>query len=322
MKLLIVGFLSLSISVTSLAQETSKGLEADKGAPPSQEEPEISVRDASAGTNSSNKWGQAMNLLQGAYLGQKSAIEAAQCASKKYSKCLPAAMHAAMAAASLAQAKENAKTAKSSKYSMDMTDTGNYGDSASNLQDGYDTDAIENSPEVKNAQKFISSITGTELKPGKPFVYNPGAKKLLLANGKELKLSDLNSPAAMAAAGISKENIDAAMSSAKAAAADAAKKVSKYRTAGAASAEADSGGGGGSTGGLAADDALATGAVGLGGGLGIDRDPANLAGMQKNYNGEPIGVAGDSIFRMMTRRYKVKESQRAFYDESELLVGK
>ena len=44
--------------------------------------------------------------------------------------------------------------------------------------------------------------------------------------------------------------------------------------------------------------------------------------MQKNYNGEAIGVAGDSIFGMMTRRYKVKESQRSFYDESELMVHK
>jgi hypothetical protein len=37
------------------------------------------------------------------------------------------------------------------------------------------------------------------------------------------------------------------------------------------------------------------------------------AGMSKNYNGEPIGVAADSIFLMMNRRYKVKESQDSFF---------
>ena len=56
--------------------------------------------------------------------------------------------------------------------------------------------------------------------------------------------------------------------------------------------------------------------------VGVVRDPSSLAGMQKNYNGEPIGVAADSIFLMMNRRYKVKESQESFFNESDLLLQK
>lgn len=44
-------------------------------------------------------------------------------------------------------------------------------------------------------------------------------------------------------------------------------------------------------------------------GLGIGRDPAGVKGMTKMFNGEPIGVAGDSIFEMMNRRYLLLDKQ-------------
>jgi len=42
------------------------------------------------------------------------------------------------------------------------------------------------------------------------------------------------------------------------------------------------------------------------------RGPAQVSGLSKNFNGDPIGVAGDSIFVMMSRRYQLKNSQNTF----------
>jgi len=38
----------------------------------------------------------------------------------------------------------------------------------------------------------------------------------------------------------------------------------------------------------------------------IDRDPAKVAGLTKNFNGNPIGVSEENIFTLINRRYEVK----------------
>jgi hypothetical protein len=38
----------------------------------------------------------------------------------------------------------------------------------------------------------------------------------------------------------------------------------------------------------------------------IDRDPAKVAGLTKNFNGDPIGVSEENIFTLINRRYEVK----------------
>ncbi len=43
------------------------------------------------------------------------------------------------------------------------------------------------------------------------------------------------------------------------------------------------------------------------------RNPAQAKGLTKNFNGDPIGVASDSIFEMMSRRYNLKNTQKTFY---------
>jgi hypothetical protein len=129
----------------------------------------------------------------------------------------------------------------------------------------------------------------------------------------------------LAAAGVPKAAIDLMNSKEAEILAKAQKKVDKLMNTNVVSGEESSGGGGGSMaagGGSGADPMAAYGAAGAGAGSGIDRDPAQVAGMQKNYNGEPIGVSADSIFKMMTRRYKVKESQSTFLDESDILIQK
>ncbi len=43
------------------------------------------------------------------------------------------------------------------------------------------------------------------------------------------------------------------------------------------------------------------------------RNPAQAKGLTKNFNGDPIGVASDSIFEMMSRRYHLKATQKTFF---------
>ncbi len=47
-------------------------------------------------------------------------------------------------------------------------------------------------------------------------------------------------------------------------------------------------------------------------GLGLNRNPAQVAGMSKSFNGESIGVAKDSLFDMIDRRYELLKKDDKF----------
>ena len=46
--------------------------------------------------------------------------------------------------------------------------------------------------------------------------------------------------------------------------------------------------------------------------LGINRDPAQVAGLSTNLNGTPIGVASDSLFGIIDRRYQLHSDRGSF----------
>jgi hypothetical protein len=96
----------------------------------------------------------------------------------------------------------------------------------------------------------------------------------------------------------------------KAAVEDAKKKVEdQFKVAGIGF----EGGGGGRRGHHSNDDAdLAALLDGLKNG---DRGPASVDGLQKTFNGEPIGVAADNIFAQVTRRYQAKIQANTFISE-------
>lgn len=50
----------------------------------------------------------------------------------------------------------------------------------------------------------------------------------------------------------------------------------------------------------------------VGGGFGVKRDPAAVAGAFKDFNGDKIGVASDSMFSMIKRRYNFESERNAF----------
>lgn len=200
----------------------------------------------------------------------------------------------------------------------------------SNQSDGYsdlyETGGGITDPTIsKEAQVGQNTLKDLE----KSGVYNPKTGTIT-AGGKTYKTSDFASKESMAAAGFPSGLIDGAYAYAEKAAAKAEAKVSKIKlgamTEANGYADAGGGGGGGSSASSAGTDPYASGmGAGMGGAGGMgghDRDPSSLAGMQKNYNGEPIGVSADSIFLMMTRRYKVKESQESFYSDTDLALKK
>ncbi|HPI41532.1 MAG TPA: hypothetical protein PLJ21_12050 [Pseudobdellovibrionaceae bacterium] len=156
------------------------------------------------------------------------------------------------------------------------------------------------------------------LSEDKSFSYDPKAGTFKLGD-KTLKLSDVKSKAAMAAAGIPSSLIDQTWAEAEKAAQDAEKKV--------AAVDKDGQGGGGGYGGgsgitdiVVVEDGAGEDLYGNNGKNGKDkqpRDPAGVAGMSKSYYGTPIGVAMDNIFLMMNRRYIVKDKQNTFFGKSE-----
>lgn len=140
---------------------------------------------------------------------------------------------------------------------------------------------------------------------------------LTTKDGQTHNLSDFSSAGAMAAAGFSPEDINTAMKKAKEL---EAKYVTKYKA-----NELGFEGGGGGAGSSLGDSSAYDSAAAFGGrsGLGVSADdmrmPAHqMAGMQKDFNGDPIGVSADSIFIMMNRRYDVKKKQDSFFEEHQV----
>lgn len=168
-----------------------------------------------------------------------------------------------------------------------------------------------------NSGKAIEAYgikTGTKIDPLK--------KTITFKNGKSYKFSDFSSKEAMEKAGFPSAAISGALASAKIAEEQALKEASKKAGKLNANLEAD-GGSGGASGfggaGAGSEDVMMGGLGGSHNGKMHDpslREPTSVAGMSKTFNGEPIGVSADDIFKMMNRRYEVKKTQDSFMNEA------
>lgn len=279
---------------------------------------QANITDSSKNTQKDNKSGQMLNTVIGALNFGIAASYVPPCASGDGGSCAMAALFFLMGAQNMAQAGAQGKTGGQAGGTVGATDIGLGGS-------GYDPNAVNqlgNDPEIKAGTAFAGTVAAG--KGG--FTYDPKTNTVTTPKGTKIKGSDLSSASAMEAAGIPKSAIDMMSSKEAELLAKAQKKIDKLglNTNVVGGEESSSGGGGGITAGSGGMDQPGYGlpGAGAGAGSGIDRDPAQVAGMQKNYNGEPIGVSADSIFKMMTRRYKVKESQSTFLDESDVLVQK
>lgn len=277
------------------------------------------ITDSANNTASDNKKGQLLNMAVGAVNFGVAAMYASQCADGDGGACAMSALFFLMGAQNMAQSGAQGSTAGQA--------AGTYAATDALSGSGYDPNAVNtltaSDPDLKSGMDFAASVA--QGKAG--FAYDPAKNTVTTAKGTTISGNDLNSASSLAAAGVPQSAIDQMYSTEKDVLAKAQAKVDKLsKTSVAVNSGEESGSGGGGSGGFGpgsgAGGAVAYGAGAKGLGLGVNRDPAQVAGMQKNYNGEPIGVAGDSIFKMMTRRYKVKESQSTFLEESELLIQK
>jgi hypothetical protein len=278
-----------------------------------------SIRDSAAQTQNDTNKAKNTNQTIGALNLGIGATCAATCAMAGTGCCSLAPIFLMMGMQNLSQAKADGQTAAQAGGTVGMTDIG-MGANA-----GYDPAAVTalmRDPDVAAGMAFGTSHTDVD--PATGMSFNSKANTVTTADGKVIKATDVASPAAMAASGMSQSMIDQVTAMEKKIEAKANAKLDKYGLNGkpVLGEEGGSGGGGGGSGGRGGSGA-GTPDIAYGGArapkLGINRDPAQVAGMQKDFNGEPIGVAGDSIFRMMTRRYKVKESQSSFLDEAAIL---
>ncbi|MEK2647165.1 hypothetical protein [Bdellovibrio sp. BCCA] len=294
---------------TTTTGNSSKGVETSGSS-----QNGASVKQGADQTASANKGAAGQQAMAGAMMF---AMSAAAAAAQQYGT---AAMLAGLGILSMLQSGQHGKTAGAA--GLTGYQSNGYGDSPYDYGSGINdpNNPINKDPSVKAMGSNIKKLQDAGILDAK-------LGKITTPDGKSYKPSDFASEGAMAAAGFSSGAIAGAVATYEEIQKRAAAKAEKMKLGAltAASGYEEGGGGGGAGAGVGSSDESGAG-VAAGGPavapIGIDRDPSSLAGMQKNYNGEPIGVAADSIFLMMTRRYKVKESQESFYTDAELALQK
>lgn len=177
----------------------------------------------------------------------------------------------------------------------------------------------------KACQAVLDGLNGTGFTPkqakdivtkgGKqPFKVNPDGS-VTTPDGKTYSAKDFASEEAMRAAGLSAGDAKTLAGLLKGSPLAAASADLEKMNADAKLKESSLNAGFGSNGSGSSSDSRTLGSDGLNK-LGNKDDGKNrkpaTAGLVKNFNGESIGVAGEDIFVMMNRRYKLKVSQDSF----------
>lgn len=203
-----------------------------------------------------------------------------------------------------------------------------YSGSATDGMGGLYNDGYSDGNKVGNSDfgtfdDYGAKVAKDLAKKGVPVKFDSASKKFVLPDGKKIGAEDVSSPGAMAAAGFSASDIAAVQGKLAAIEKDVMEK-NKLSVPAFGYEEGGGGGGfgsGGVTSGSGAYGSAET-AVAADRGISSINAKAEAQGLSKNYNGEPIGVANDSIFNMMTRRYKLKDKQDAFFLGNELVLQK
>ncbi|QDK39440.1 hypothetical protein [Bdellovibrio sp. NC01] len=325
-----IGLATQVSSVPTTKNTGSAGVE--NGTTPTGTSAQPSVKDGSDQSGSGNSKASAINKLTGGIQvvtgGMMIRSGIAQNASCECGAGTPqimmGTMLVGMGLTNIAQGGDHSGAAGSAGVTGFQTDGfGGLSGTGSGTENPYET-LTSKDPTYTKVPDTLKSIE-------KQGVYDPKMGTFKVGD-KTYKASDFSSQAAMAAAGFPSGMIAGAMDAMSEAEKKAYAKVDKIKIGAATAAngyEEGGGGGGagfdnGASGGDGSSDYAGAGAGGRAGAgkFGLDRDPSSLAGMSKNYNGEPIGVAADSIFLMMSRRYKVKESQESFFSPGDIALQK
>lgn len=272
-----------------------------------------SVSDSAGTTSSANKSAATIAYIEAAGLFATSAFEASRCSGSDPSACAIAAVTAAMGILSVEQGNANNAAAGDAGTTDGESSIGT-SDTSSSTTTGTSTTTTSGDDATTQAYQAAKSAQQALNTAGVATT----STSATAPDGTTANTSSVGSQAALAGSGLPQSVIDAAMQ-----AVTNAEKAAEAKVKMSAGLE-DGGGGGGSGGpqGPSDDDGkdklkkIAKAPVVP------KRDPAQMAGLQKNYNGEPIGVAQDDIFLMMSRRYKLKDSQDTFLHENEIMLRK
>lgn len=260
-----------------------------------------SNQSAKAGQGSNSSAGQIAQMVGQALQATGSSMMGSCCGNPGGGACCAkGAMLLGMGILGMIQSGMNKSTAGQHGYVGDITYGG---DNANN--DGYGSDSPSTSdPFSPSVKDKIAELEG------KGFEFNAKNGTLSVPGGKSFKLNDVTNKDAMVNAGVSAADYAANMATASSLEKKALGDVEKMGAHTASQGIADGGSGGGGAGGRTVSSTDGSDDVSY-------RQKANdpkptVAGMMKSYNGEMIGVAGDSIFAMMARRYQQKHKEESF----------
>ncbi len=315
----------LSLVFSPLVAYSGNGIESGSKPATGTKDNQPSVKNGADQSKSGNGMAQALNYITGGAEvvmgGYMIKTGTASCPSCNVPLIGMGVMMVSMGLTNIAQGSDHGGAAGSAGVTGFQTDGfGGLTDAGSTSNDPYVKAALTD-PNYKAVGSTLKQLEAQG-------VYNPKTGEFKVGD-KTYKSSDFGSAGSMAAAGLPQGMIDGAMAANADAEKKALAKLEKVKVGASTAAngyeEGGGGGGGGAIAGAADDGSSAYAGAGGGKGLGktgLERDPSSLAGMSKNYNGEPIGVAADSIFLMMSRRYKVKESQESFFSPADLALQK
>lgn len=312
-KKIFLAFVGINLVIAPLVSLATTGVEGS-GTTSTTATTTPSVNQGANESNSGNSFAQALNTIVGggevALGGNMIKTGQPRCSEGDCTQVLMGIMTVGMGVQNLMQAQEHGSAASSAGLTGFQSNGLGGTTTATDPTNPYS--AITNSdPNVKAVASTLKQLAASG-------VYNPKTGTYTVGD-KTYKQSDFSSAGSMASAGFSKGMIDGALAMNADAEKKAIAKLDKLKSS--ENGFVEGGGGGG------AGPVTSTDEVGAHQSIGktkknFDREPTNLAGMSKNYNGEPIGVAADSIFLMMSRRYQVKDSQESFFTPSETAAKK
>lgn len=268
-----------------------------------------SLRDSAKDNVNNSQKGQATAYLLMGGLAAAAAIKFGMCSGQNYAACVAGAILMAMAM----QAKESGQS-----FNPVINDSINsfceYSNTSSNcgVTNPY-TPVVASTPSISNAPNVIAS--GTKILEGKGYSVDPNSGLVKTPDGKVI---DPNNKASIESA-LGQEGAAALMNKLNEIKQEALAKVDQVKASPNIAGGFEGGGGGAGIGGEAGsgygDDANASSsaAARAAAAAAKARKPAQVTGLSKNFNGDPIGVAADSIFSMMSRRYQLKNHQKTFF---------
>jgi hypothetical protein len=227
-------------------------------------------------------------------------------AAKKFSICSPYSYAACIAGGILLGMALQSRRSGQSFNGPNMDSWNNVCEYSSNGCSGPMPNPYE--PIVAGSTDPDAIAKANKLAESKGIKVDPNSGIVSLKDGKTI---DPNDPASMSA-GLGGEGTSDLMKKVSGIEKDALAKVDQIKKSDIADAFGLSGAAGDGT-------ILGEGGYGMGDdGSGLAgknrlRKPAQVTGLTKNFNGDPIGVSGDDIFGMMKRRYILKSNQKTFF---------